>query len=92
MVKWKHSDNGFYKCNIDGVSKRNPKPSSSEFCITNEEGEFINVETRRLNDCSVLITEVVVMRIGLEHCINNNLLSVVMEIDSLILKKILDVI
>ncbi|XP_049352605.1 uncharacterized protein LOC125817063 [Solanum verrucosum] len=79
-----------FKCNFDGASKGNPDPSSGPFCIRNREGNLIYAEVRRLFDGINLVAEVVALRLGLEFCVQHNLLPVILEIDSLSLKNILD--
>lgn len=79
-----------FKCNVDGASKGNPGPSSGPFCTRNREGNLIYAEDTRLFDGTNLVAEVVALRLGLEFCVQHNLLPVILEIDSLSLKNILD--
>ncbi|KAH0776320.1 hypothetical protein KY290_007731 [Solanum tuberosum] len=81
---------GSFKCNSNGASKGNPGPSSGVFCIGNGEGNLIYAEVRRLFDGTNLVAEVVALRLGLEYCVQHNLLLVTLETDSLSLKNILD--
>ncbi|KAH0635770.1 hypothetical protein KY289_035685 [Solanum tuberosum] len=81
---------GSFKCNFDGASKGNPGLSSRPFCIRNREENLIYAEIRRLFDGSNLVAEVVALRLGLEFCVQHNLLPVILEIESLSLKNILD--
>ncbi|KAH0755906.1 hypothetical protein KY290_026176 [Solanum tuberosum] len=89
-VVWKLLEMGSFKCNSDGASKGNPSPSSGAFCIRNGEGNLFYAEVGRLFDGSNLVAEVVALRLGLEYCVQHNLLPVTLETDSLSLKNILD--
>lgn len=66
IVRWKWIERGKYKCK--NTSKENPCPSSSALCIKNGDGKFVYAEIRRLNNCTILVAEVIAIRIGLEHC------------------------
>lgn len=72
------------------TSKENLESSSSAFCTKNKERDFVFSETWRIKDGTMLKVEAVAMRMGLEYYISHNRLLVIMEIDSLILKKISD--
>lgn len=81
---------GTYTYNNDSASKENHSSSSSAFQIRDGEERFVYVETRKVEDCSIIMDEVVATRMSLEHYISDNLLPVILETDSLILKKIFD--
>ncbi|KAH0685725.1 hypothetical protein KY290_017253 [Solanum tuberosum] len=87
---WKFPNEGVYKCNSDGASKGNPGPSACAFCIRNNRGEFVYAESKGLGIMSSLEAETIALRNGLEYCILHDLLPMILETDSLILKKILD--
>ncbi|KAH0729954.1 hypothetical protein KY289_001142 [Solanum tuberosum] len=70
----------------DEASKGNPRPSASAFCIRNDAGEFIFAEAKNLESATSLEAEVVALRSGLEFCILNNLLPVILETDSFTIK------
>ncbi|XP_060212032.1 uncharacterized protein LOC132639607 [Lycium barbarum] len=40
IVKWDFPKPGWYKCNSDGASRGNPRPSSMAFCIRNAVGDL----------------------------------------------------
>ena len=90
VVYWKVPNVGSYKCNSDKSTKVNPGPSSNAFCIRDGVGDLIYAEASRIADGSILMAKVMALRIGLEYCISHNLLPVVLETDSLTLKKVLD--
>lgn len=91
MVTWNPLNLVFFKCNSDGASKENPDPSSGDFCIKNKEGDFVYVEVRRLFIRTNQATKVVALRLGLEHCVEHNILPVMLETNFYNLKNILDV-
>ncbi|WMV08231.1 hypothetical protein MTR67_001616 [Solanum verrucosum] len=90
VVYWMHPPVGRYKCNTDGTSKGNPGPSSTTFCIPNEEGNLIFAEASVIEACYAIVAEVKAFKAGLKYCIENDLLPIIMETDSFIIKKVLD--
>lgn len=90
VVEWRKPMSGRYKCNCDGVSKGNSGPSASAFCVRNSEGNFMYAEITRLLDGNSLIAEAKALTTGLEYYINNQYTPVIMEIDSLIMEKVLN--
>ncbi|MCD7469569.1 hypothetical protein HAX54_008682, partial [Datura stramonium] len=74
----------------DGASRGNSGPSSIAFCIRDSEGYLKHAAARRIQDGSNFIAEVGAIRARLEYCLSNQLLPVVIEIDSLTMKKILN--
>lgn len=52
--------------------------------------EFVYAKSRNIKEVLVLEAKVITMKLGLDYYIENNLLSLTFETDSLILKKILD--
>lgn len=79
-----------YKCNSDGAARGNPGPCSEAFCVRNKCGDLIDAEGTKLSENSNLIAEVIAFRMGLEYCIQHQLISLVVEKDSLTIKNILD--
>lgn len=90
VAYWKPPFSGFYKCNSDGAFRGNPSPSSSVFCIRNEEGVFLYAESIRLEDGTNLVAETIALRLGLEYSLNQRFCPLILETDSMSLKKILD--
>ncbi|PHT39381.1 Geraniol 8-hydroxylase [Capsicum baccatum] len=90
IVLWRMPETGYYKCNTDGVSKGNPGPSSSGFCVRDALRNFLYAESIRLPDGSNLLSEAKALKAGLELCINRHFMPVVMETDFLIMKNVLD--
>ncbi|XP_049414633.1 uncharacterized protein LOC125877356 [Solanum stenotomum] len=90
VVYWVHPPLGRYKCNTDGTSKGNTGPSSTAFCIRNGDGNFIFAEASIIEACYAIVAEVKAFKAGLKYCIENDLLPIIMETNSLIIKKVLD--
>lgn len=89
VIYWVPPGIGVYKCNSDGASKGNPGPSSGGFCIRNWEGKFIYAATQELGVKTSLEAEVIALKMGLQFCVSNNLLPVILETDSLMVSQIL---
>lgn len=90
VIYWVPPNMGVYKCNTYGASKGNPGPSAGGFCIRNWNGEFIYAASQELDFKTSLEAEVIAFERGLQFCMSNNLLPVILETDSLIVSKILD--
>lgn len=90
MVYWRLPRLGSYKCNSDGAVKGVGGPSAGAYCIRNDEGQFIYAESFDLGVTSVLMSEAVALRRGLEYCIQHQYLPVLLETDSLMLQKVLN--
>ncbi|XP_059295494.1 uncharacterized protein LOC132048826 [Lycium ferocissimum] len=72
------------------ASKGNPGPSSAAFCIRNHEGDLIYAKAKRLTNITNLVVEAIAIEEGLEYCFDQQLLPVILETDSLTMKKVLD--
>lgn len=87
VVYWKPPNLGSFKCNSNGAAKGNPGPRSSLFCIRNKEGDLIYAESRRIADSSNLIAEAVALKLGLEYCVEHNLIPLILKTESLALNQ-----
>lgn len=76
VERWKFQERGQYKCNLDGASTGNPGPSACTFFIQNSKGELIFIEIRKINDGFGLKGEMTFIKLGLDYCIDQNLLLV----------------
>ncbi|KAK4707129.1 hypothetical protein R3W88_033268 [Solanum pinnatisectum] len=90
MAKWTRPGMGVYKCNTDGSSKDNLNISTTAFCVRNDRGELVVAQARKLDICTALEAEVQAFKEGLTYCLNHHYIPLIMETDSLIIKKILD--
>ncbi|KAK4721499.1 hypothetical protein R3W88_011732 [Solanum pinnatisectum] len=62
---------------------------SMAFCIRNEEGKMIYAESRVMENVSVIEVEIKAIRMGIEYCIEHDLVPLIIETDSLMAQKIL---
>lgn len=90
VVYWRLPRLGTYKYNSDGAVKGVGGPSAGAFVIQNDEGNLIHVESFHLGNTSVLMSEAVALRKGLEYSIQHQYLPVQLETDSLMLQKLLN--
>ncbi|XP_060182870.1 uncharacterized protein LOC132612794 [Lycium barbarum] len=83
MVQWKFLDACWFKCNTDGASRGNPGLSSAAFCIRDEVGNLIYARARRISNTTNITAESVAILHGIEFCIKNYLVLVMIKSDSL---------
>ncbi|KAG5580804.1 hypothetical protein H5410_051431, partial [Solanum commersonii] len=81
---------GRFKCNTDGTSKGNPELGSKTSCVQDEEGNLIFAEARKEEICTAIVADVKAFRARSKYCLENGLLPLFMETNSLIVKKVLD--
>lgn len=81
---------GVYKCNTDGSSKENPGPSSWAFCVRDYRGNFKAATTSVTPNTNSLCAEARAIERGMEFCVRNQFLPLVIETDSLAMKQIID--
>lgn len=62
VEKWVPPPINWLKCDINGASKGNPRPSSASFCIRDHEGNLIVAKGVRIQVTSNLIAEVITIR------------------------------
>ncbi|XP_060182325.1 uncharacterized protein LOC132611987 [Lycium barbarum] len=72
-----------FKCNTDGASRGNPGLSSAAFCIRDEVGNLIYAGVRRISDTTNITAESIAILDGIEFCIKNDLVPVMIESDYL---------
>ncbi|KAH0722504.1 hypothetical protein KY289_005548 [Solanum tuberosum] len=77
-------------CSIDGASKCNPGPSSSAFCVSDDPGNLVYAEGKRIGVSNNFKAEIIAIRLGLEYCRIHNLFPFVLETDSLAVKKMVE--
>ncbi|XP_059295472.1 uncharacterized protein LOC132048805 [Lycium ferocissimum] len=90
LVQWTSPPQGWFKCNSDGASKGNPGPSSSAYCVRDSVGESINANARTIANTHCLVAEAKAMYNGRVYCVNNQLIPLFVETDSLTLVKIVE--
>lgn len=79
-----------FKCNIDGTSKGNSGISSIAYCVRNNNGDLIYAAAKVISNTSSIVAEAKAMQAGVQYCTEHNLMPVIMETDSLILKNVID--
>ncbi|XP_060190574.1 uncharacterized protein LOC132619802 [Lycium barbarum] len=80
---WKCPHEGCFKCNTDEASRDNLGLCSAAFCVRNERGDLMEAGARKLQDTTNIVAEASAIQDGLEYCISNHLVPVVIESDSL---------
>ncbi|KAH0664999.1 hypothetical protein KY285_026205 [Solanum tuberosum] len=90
VVKWICPPEDQFKYNIDGSCRDQLHLSSKAFSVRNSNGELVYAETESVELCNILEAKVEAFKEGLQYCVNNNLMPLIMETNSLILKKIID--
>ncbi|XP_060170720.1 uncharacterized protein LOC132601662 [Lycium barbarum] len=90
IIKWMRPALGFYKCNTDGAAKGNQGPSSAAFCIRNEEGDLVYAAAKSLTDGTNIVAEAEAIRMGLRYCVEKQRFPLLIETDSMTMKKILN--
>ncbi|XP_070046794.1 uncharacterized protein [Nicotiana tomentosiformis] len=89
-VTWKIPHVGWYKCNIDGASRGNPGPSSFGFCIRDSVGDFVYARTQIIEETINIVAEARAIVEGLAYCVEKELHPLIIETDSLVMKKIIE--
>ncbi|XP_070049716.1 uncharacterized protein [Nicotiana tomentosiformis] len=81
---------GWYKCNTDGASKSNPGPSSLGFCVRDDEGDVVYAWAVDLGLTTNVVAEAKAILQGLEYCVEHDLHPLILETDSLVMKKVIE--
>ncbi|XP_075081943.1 uncharacterized protein LOC142166458 [Nicotiana tabacum] len=89
-VTWQLPFHGWYKCNIDGALKGNPGPSSLGFCVRDDEGNAVYARAVDLGVTTNVVAEVKAILQGLEYCVEHDLHPLILETDSLVMKKVIE--
>lgn len=89
-VTWQIPHEGWYKCNIDGASKGNPGHSSLGFCVRDGVCDLIHARAEDIGVITNVVAEANAILVGLEYCVEKNLHPLILETDSLVLKKVIE--
>ncbi|XP_019246545.1 PREDICTED: uncharacterized protein LOC109226206 [Nicotiana attenuata] len=81
---------GWYKCNTDGASKGNPGPSSLGFYVRNDEGDVVYARAVDLGVTTNVVAKAKAILQGLEYCMEHDLHPLILETDSLVMKKVIE--
>ncbi|KAH0642344.1 hypothetical protein KY290_033935 [Solanum tuberosum] len=90
VVRWICPPEGYFNCNTDGSCRTQLQLSSKAFSVRNSNGDLVYAETESVMLCSALEAEVRTFKEGLQYCVSHNLLPLIMETESLILKKVIE--
>ncbi|KAH0651087.1 hypothetical protein KY284_030999 [Solanum tuberosum] len=88
-VTWKPPEKYQVKCNTDGACRGNPGWSSIGFCIRDTRGDLIYAKATGIDIATNSEAETTAILYALRECMSRRLQSVVIETDSLSLKKII---
>jgi len=89
-VKWECPPEGWInKYNTDGASRGNPGLSSYAFCLRDERVDIIHAEGVTIENATSTVTEAKVILETSKHCKQRNLNKVIIQTDSMLLKKVL---
>nr|XP_016509522.1 PREDICTED: uncharacterized protein LOC107826990 [Nicotiana tabacum] len=86
-VTWQFPFHGWYKCNTDGALKGNPGPSSLGFCVRDDEGDAVYARAVDMGVTTNVVAEAKAILQGLEYCVKHDLHPLILETDSLVMKK-----
>ncbi|XP_070041628.1 uncharacterized protein [Nicotiana tomentosiformis] len=81
---------GWYKCNTDGASKGNPGPSSLGFCMRDDEGDVVYARVVDLGVKTNVVDEAKAILQGLEYCVEHDFQPLILETNSLVMKKAIE--
>ncbi|XP_075082213.1 uncharacterized protein LOC142166789 [Nicotiana tabacum] len=89
-VQWQLAYNKWFKCNTDGVFKGNPGPSSYALCVRNDAGDVLFAKAEELGLSTNTIAEAKAIVEGLSYCVQKQLHPLIIQTDSMLMKKIID--
>ncbi|KAH0663239.1 hypothetical protein KY284_028170 [Solanum tuberosum] len=91
-VIWGPPDTSWVKVNTDGASKGNPGRSSWGFCVRNNKGDVIQAQAKEIDEPLITNTQAETMALlhALKYIETAQLDKVIIEIDSLLLKNIVE--
>ncbi|XP_070032252.1 uncharacterized protein [Nicotiana tomentosiformis] len=89
-ITWQAPYAGWFKCNTDEASKGNPGPSSLGFCVRNKTGDLVYARSVDLRITTNVVAEAKYIVQGLEYCMEQGLHPLILETDSLLMKKVIE--
>nr|XP_016460879.1 PREDICTED: uncharacterized protein LOC107784288 [Nicotiana tabacum] len=89
-VLWEFPPRGWIKVNTDGACRGNPGKSLIGLCIRDEVGDLIYAEGREISEGTNNESEAVAIVEALKKCKNLNYFHIWLQIDSLLLKNIIE--
>ncbi|WMV49324.1 hypothetical protein MTR67_042709 [Solanum verrucosum] len=88
-VTWTPPEDHQVKCSTDGASRGNPGMSSIGFCIRDTRGDLIYALAKGIGIATNIEAETIAIFYGLRECKSRRFPNVIIETDSLSLKKII---
>ncbi|XP_059073257.1 uncharacterized protein LOC131874056 [Cryptomeria japonica] len=82
---WKQPSEGWWKINLDGASKGNPRPSGVRFIVRDWKGDVVALDAQKLNPGTNNIVEASVALIAIRFCRKIGVIKLHLEGDSLII-------
>ncbi|XP_019234932.1 PREDICTED: uncharacterized protein LOC109215344 [Nicotiana attenuata] len=89
-VCWELPGEGWLKVNTDGASRRNPGRSAIGYCVSNETGDVCYALGKEINEAINTEAEAVAIVDALRFCRLHQYSHVWIQIDSMLMKKIID--
>lgn len=90
ITRWCKPLAGWVKLNTDGCSKGNPGPATGGSVVRFDSGEVLWSQTNFYGTTSNMVFEAKALLQGIQTCINKGVIRVMIEVDSLILKRIIE--
>ncbi|MCD7459186.1 hypothetical protein HAX54_040255, partial [Datura stramonium] len=90
LVRWEALSEGWFKCNSDGASRGNPSPASIAFCVRDHRGDLRYASCCRIEEATSLKAETTTMVKGIGYYVENLLLPLALETNSLSLNKVVE--
>ncbi|KAH0701521.1 hypothetical protein KY285_015799 [Solanum tuberosum] len=90
IVRWLSPPINWLKCNTDGASKGNHRPSSTTFCIRDHLGDLVIVKGFKIQDTTNIVAEARAITEGLLFCKDKLTEHVIIESDYMVMVQILE--
>nr|XP_009765020.1 PREDICTED: uncharacterized protein LOC104216622 [Nicotiana sylvestris] len=89
-VTWQLPYKGWFKCNTDGASRGYPGPSSYGFCVQDHAGDLVFAKMKEIGETTNIVAKAKVLVEGLTYYVERQFHPLIMETDSLVLRKIIN--
>ncbi|XP_059295549.1 uncharacterized protein LOC132048883 [Lycium ferocissimum] len=90
VMYWKLPPDRWFKCNTDGATRGNPGDSSYGFCVRNWLGDLLYAQSETIGESTNVIAEAKAILEGIKYSIDMQLLPLIVETDSLLLKNMVE--
>lgn len=88
-VLWELPPIGWIKVNIDGASRGNPGRSSIGFALRDAQGDIIFASGKGIQDSTNNEVEALEIKEALRYCEEQGYVNILIQTDSLLLKKVI---